>query len=301
MLGGILAWAVIAVGVGHADTARMLAAIMLVRAARAFTMLDTGAALRKRHGAAPEIARKSLRRAIRIELASLIAAALILAIMVLVLWQIEQRAVAWMTVLISVGLPARHLGPAAGGRRRAGVFQAALNWSGLALALLCLVAGLEWPAFALALGVRQWIALLISLAPANQPGFETERTPVETPLTWREVAGITGRRARHRFAYRIGKSLLGILGPVGNIAARTARGVGAHRRVVPNTIWPVAAVAAGAAGAGLLLPVILAKPATLLASASLLRVAASAGNVLIWWPFVALIPDDPDDDDEDDD
>jgi hypothetical protein len=198
-----------------------------------------------------------------------------------------------------LGLPVRHFGAAASGRR-AGVFRAALSWSGLILAIGALAGDLGWIGFALVLAIREWVALAVSLIPALRRSADPNVTPVETPLTWREVVAITGRKARHRLAYRIGKSVLGIFGPFGNIAARTARGMGAHRRVAPNSIVPVAAVAVGATAAGLIVPVVLAKPATLLISATLLRVAAAAGNVLLWWRFADQLPDDDDDDDEDD-
>jgi hypothetical protein len=114
------------------------------------------------------------------------------------------------------------------------------------------------------------------------------------------VAGITGRRARHRLIYRVGKGALGVLGPVGNIAARTVRGIGAHRKIVPNRFTPIALFAAGTTAAAVILPMVLAKPGTLLISAALLRIAAAAGSVLLWWRYADDLPDDDDDDDDDD-
>jgi len=300
MTGGILTWTAIAAALGHADAVRMLTAIMLVRTAWTLTKLDTAAALRRRHGASAEVAAKSLRRAIRIEAIGLILSILVLAALIALLNRIGEAEIARMTLLIGIGLPVRHFGPAAGGRRRAEVFRLALTWTGLAMAAVALAAGLDWTAFALILGVREWIALGIALIPGLRPKLDASGPPVETPLSWREVAAITGRRARHRFTYRVGKSLLGVLGPIGNIAARTARGIGAHRRIVPGSAWPVATVAAGATAAAIFLPIALAKPALLLASASLLRVAAAAGNVLLWWRFADQLPDDDEDDEEDD-
>jgi hypothetical protein len=304
MAGSILTWAAVAAVVGHADAVRLMAASLLVRAARTLTMLDVGNAMRRREGATLDVIRTSLRRAMRIEAASFVAGALVVAAMIAGLQAMGQPDVARMTALIAIGLPARYFAPARGARRRGGIFSSSLAWSGLALVGLAGLAGEGVMTLALAIAAREWIALAIVLAPAATPSTEQPAHPTDVPLTWQEVAGITARRARHRLTYRIGKSLLGVLGPFGNVVARTARGFRMHRRAdrfAPKSIVPVALLAAGTTALAFLLPVILQKPATLLGSASLLRIAAAAGNVLLWWSFTDPGRGEDGDDDEEDD
>jgi hypothetical protein len=302
MAGAILTWVVVASAVGHADAVRLISAVILVRAARTATMLDTGTAMRRRHGSPAKVYRKSMRRAIRLEIASLAAAAILLAGIVAWLFGIGQDRLAEMTALVAIGLPVRHFAPAAGGRRRIGLFQSALAWSGVAMVGLTAAAGFGAWTMAIALGVREWIALAFVLFPALHPPADPEAKAAQTAVTWAEVAGITARRGRQRLTYRLGRIALGLLGPFGDALARTGRALGLHRRIeraAPRSIVLIALMAGGAAGLAFLLPFILEKPAVLLVSASLLRVAAAAANVLVWWSFGDA--QDLSDDDEDDD
>lgn len=303
LVGWLLCWVIIAAGIGHADAARLLAATMLVRAARSLTVMETAAAMRRRHGAEPRIYRKSLIRALRIEAVALLAGAAVLALLIAGLFAIGQDKAALMTMLVGIGLPARHLAPAGGGRRRPGLFHLTLAWSGLLLALGAILADLGPAAVAVAMGLREWVAVLAMLLPGIRPPPHPEPKPVTEPLTLREVASITSARARERLTYRIGKSLLvSVLGPFGAIIARTGRGVGMHRRferLTPKKVLPILILALASGATAILIQVLLAKPATLILSASLIRICAGAGSVLLWWRFAGPRVDEADEDDDD--
>jgi hypothetical protein len=303
MVGTILTWLVVASAVGPADAVRLLSATILVRAARTAVTLDTGTAMRRRHGSPSKVYRKSMRRAIRLEIASLAVAAILLLGLLGWLFAIGQDRLAEMTALVAIGLPVRHFAPAAGGRRRVGLFQSALAWSGFALAGVAVAAGLDVTMVAIALGLREWIALAFVLTPALHPPADPDARATPTPLTWTEVASITAGRGRHRLTYRLSRIALGLFGPLGAALARTGRGLGLHRRlerVAPKSVIPVALLAAGSAGAAFILPFVLEKPGTLLISASLLRVAAAAISVLVWWSFSDPQGQSDWDDDDDD-
>ena len=109
-------------------------------------------------------------------------------------------------------------------------------------------------------------------------------------------------RSRSRLAYRVGRTLLGFI-PFGGVVARTARAAGAHRRFAPwagRSAYPMMAIAAGTFAGAIIVPLALAKPATLLGSASLLHICATASNVLLWWRFYDGRSDEEEDDDDDD-
>jgi hypothetical protein len=97
------------------------------------------------------------------------------------------------------------------------------------------------------------------------------------------------------------KSLFGVvLGPFGNLAARTGRGAVGLDTKIANFIprnWPgmlVFALSTGAAS--LILLLVSSEPAAILGSAALARIAASAASALLWWKYGA----DSIDEDEDD-
>jgi hypothetical protein len=105
-------------------------------------------------------------------------------------------------------------------------------------------------------------------------------------LQWREIADHSHASARRRFTYRVSKSLLKfVFGPFGSIAARTGRGFRMDRkleRFVPRTSASLGGLFLLLTTAAVALILIIPEPAVQLLAASLLRVGASAGNILIW-------------------
>lgn len=302
LAGWLLIWVAVAAAFRPADVARLLAATLFTRAVREFTALDTGSGMRRRVTASAEVARRSLRLAVRVEVLSLIAGLLLLAFLVGALVLLDQERAAWLTGILAAALPARHFAPANRGRRRGGLYRLGAAWGGLALILVVIVVegGIGWAAAALA--AREWIALALVLFPAFRPRAAIEVSQREDVLRWREVAAITAGRARHRLNYRVTKGLLSIFGPIGTVIARTGRGVGAHRRLdryVPQRRAPVAllGLGAGAAAIGALFAV--REPATLILAAGLFRISGAATSAAAWAGYATGEPldNDPDDDD----
>lgn len=302
-LGGwLLTWAIVAAAAGPADAARLLAATILVRAAQAFVSLDVGPALRRRLGAPADVFTSSRRLAVRVQLLSLAAAALGVAGLAL-LWAASGHAeAATAAALIALGLPAR---PLAALRRRAASpawFRLGLAWGGVLLVAGAAACEIGLIGLAAAMGLREWLAFALGLARRAPPPQSAAPLPAPEPLTFAEVAGVTIVRARHRLSYRIGKGVLGIvLGPFGSVVARTGRGVGLHRRLIrfmPRTRAAAALLALVAATPAFALLFLVREPVALLASAGLLRIAASAGTVALWWNHADVHAHDEEDDDD---
>jgi len=283
-LGGwLLIWAAVAAAYRPADAVRLLAATLMCRAVRELVAMDTGAATRRRYAATAEVVRRSMRIAMRVEAATLVVSIVTLAAIVAWLTYLDQERAALLTAILATSLPARHFAAANRGHRHGGLFAVGAAWSGLALILVVIVLGLRIEAAAWAMALREYVALALTLLlkPNSPP-----RTPqTSEPLRWREVAAITATLARHRLAYRVSKGLLSIFGPLGSIAARTGRGVGAHRkldRFTPQAPWKIAALAVVTAGVAVVALYLVREPATLVIAAGLLRVAAAATSTAIW-------------------
>ena len=301
MVGGILTWVVIALAVGHGSALRLLTALMLMRAVRTFTALDIKPALRRRETADRSVYLTSRRKAWQIEALTLLAAAILLAIILFILDEIGKVGTGRLLALLAIGLPARSLLLLGRGRERDGALRITLSASGLALASLVLLFKPDTTAVAVALAAREWVAAGILLLPPLRASRRTNSQRRDVPLTFGEIAAITGRRARHRLVYRVGKSLLGFLGPAGGVLARTGRSMRVHRRVGPLTSRssiPIVILAGAATTAAVIIPIIFARPATMLLAASCLRIGAAAGNALLWWRFVDDGEADEDDDED---
>jgi hypothetical protein len=319
MAGSVITWLIVAAAIGHADAVRILTAMVFTRAARIFFQTDTHFLLRQWAGAEKRIFRKSLRRAIRIESVGLISAWAICGLIMGFMHALGQDKAILLTAILALALPARYI---AGlfGRRALLSFRFAIAVCGPFLVGIVFFAQPSLWAFAAAVAGREWLALLVTLvlhrwrpapAPAkdtssDEDGADAEAAPAATirtePLTLREVAAMSAKRSRSRIAYRVGRTILGFV-PFGGIVARTARSMGAHRRFAPwagRSVYPMIAIAAGTLAGAIIVPLALAKPATLLGSASLLRICATAANVLLWWRFYdGSAVDDEDDDDDD--
>lgn len=299
--GSALSWVLVLVAVGTADAARLLAAGVLIRSLRYLTAPSTQVALTRRIGASAAVRHQAMLGALRLEGTMLALTALLFAALILTLQALAPPKTVQLCLLVALGLPARFLYPLAGGRRYAPIARLALTWGGASLALIAWFAGAGLTGFALALAAREWIALGAALLLARTEPPRTAKTSVPS---WRRMAARSYRMARRRFGYRIGKGILtAFLGPIGNLLARTGRGVGVTRSLephVPTSPPLLGTLAVGGTAAALGLIAWWPEPSIHVVAASLFRIAAASGSILLWRPF----RDDRDaleDEDEDDD
>jgi hypothetical protein len=304
MAGSVATWLIVAAAIGHADAVRILTAMVFTRAARMFLQTDAHFLLRQWTGADRRTYRKSLRRVVRIDAVALLGTWAIVGLIMLFMHALGQDKAITLTAILALALPARTVATLFGQRAMAGFRFGIAACGPLLVGIAFFVHPTIW-AFAAAVAGREWLALLLALLiqvrrPAEaEPSATAER---QDPLTLLEVAAVSATRSRHRIAYRVGRTLLGFV-PFGGIIARTARTLGAHRRLSPwagRSVYPIIAIAAGTFAGAIIVPLALAKPATLLGSASLLRMSATAGNVLLWWRFYDGSGADEEDDDDDD-
>ncbi len=299
--GWLITWLALVAAIGHADAARLFAAFLLARSARALTQIDCVVPMRQLRGASAAIIALCRKRAAIMEAVSVTAEATLLVLIAFGLTLIGQDRAAQWALLLLIGIPARHLLFLARARRPVATYKIAASWAGALLAAGLFLAKGNAVMAAGVLVLREWVALLASIMACGE--HSPERSDLQ-PFTWRQIGGMTGERARRRLTYRIGKTVLGaFLGPFSGLVARTGRGVGIHKKAehfVPTNPLPLAILASGAAILSVLLQVALAKPATLIVSASLLRIAAIAGNILLWSPYGKfMMADETDEDDED--
>lgn len=302
LAGSVLGWLLVAAAVGHADAVRLFAAAIFVRSTGVLAATSTVTPLRKRLRAAPEVRRAGGRRVLAVEALSLALALAALAAIVLLLLAGQQLKTAGLCLLVAIGLPSRNLLMLGAARDFGELHRLVLAWAGAALVGLVVALGGGLEALAVAIGAREWIALVVSIA-AARPVRRT-RSLGEAP-GWQEIADSSLVGARRRLPYRIGKGILAFtLGPVGTIAARTARGLNQHRRLerFTSNLRAVALLFISCMAIAAALVLVLPTPATLLGAASLTRVGAACANLLLWAQFsdVPATTGDWEDDDEDD-
>ena len=242
-----------------------------------------------------------MRRALRIDLLSLAACVTLTAVMAGLLELREMTEAATMLAMLALSLPARTPGRLlAAKRRRIAHWRVGASAVAIAGGALVLGFGLSWQAAAVVLAARDWGGLLMALAfspPRNAP-----KRAAEAPLTFREAASYTEASARRRLSYRMLKSLLvGMLGPAGNFAARTGRGVRLDSRIagmIPRHRGGMAVFAAVTTCASLFCLFVSREPSTLLLSGVFARLTASAWSALLWWNYGTDVVHDEDDDDD---
>jgi hypothetical protein len=278
----VLAWLTVATAAGPADAVRLLAAVTLVRAARALTAPASLSPLRMRlRGRTGR--RQATRAALAVEAAALVGALLALGAIATLLWSVGQRKMLLLCLLFGPAIAARSLMPLAADRALGEVYRLTLALIGLVLVAAGWVAGADIYVFALLMAARDWLALPVAsaLAPRIAPRQETAGK-----LKWREIAAHSHTLGRRRAAYQLSKPFLqAFLGPFGGFAARTGRGMQLDRkfaRFVPDHPAALGGVAVGAAAAGIVLIVLVPEPVLLLVAATLLRSSAAAANVLLW-------------------
>ena len=305
LAGLLLSFLLAVLAIGHADTVRLAAAIFIVAAARAPTILNTTGALLSRAALPPDELRRDVRFAVKADLLGLLGGAALLGVLVVTLFAIDQRIVATFSLLLGVGLPARYLMGASRSPRQMTVRRVALNWGGVALMLPVLLFDLGETWAAIAFGMREWIGLIAArLTRPSGSKASAQLAPASDALTWPEISARTYAVSRRRLAFRLAKSVLGAtLGPVGGILARTGRGAGAHRhleRFTPRDPRLVGLTAVGCTGVGMAMLALSIEPAVALAGTSLVRFGASA-LATFGWSFLARDHRETDASDDEDD
>lgn len=301
MLALIAMWAVIVIAIGHADAARLLAAVAFVRAAQMLTRLTTPPLLRRRSKAPREVRRQAKRIAIQLQLSALIVALLTVAAIVAWLNAIGQHELATYLPFVAIGMPARYF-RYADVKTASRYFRLALSGSGLILVTAGWAAGLSGLAMAFAFGAREWFAYTVMrLWP--KPPFQP-RSHVAIPLTFAEVATNSAVVSRRMLTYRLSKMLLMIFGPFGNVAARTGRELKWHRKIepyIPHHLGGFLLFTLATLGGGAVLASEIGEPAAMIASAGLWQVGMATLNVVLLWPWLPERIDENIEDDDDDD
>ncbi len=297
----IATWAVIVLAIGHADAARLLAASTAVRAIPLLVKLSTVPALRRRSEAPPAIRRQAWRFAFNLQAAALVVALLIVVMLVEAMKSIGQHQVAAFLPFIALGMPARFLRQA-DVKAASPYYRLALAGGGLAIVSLGWAAGWHVAALGLAFGVRDWIAYAVIRWWPNEP--RPAKVLATEPLRFEEVAQYSAIMGRRMLTYRLTKTLLTVFGPVGNVAARTGRGLNWHRKIepyVPHHLGGFILFSLGAFGGAAFLALRSGEPAAMIGAAGLFQIGAVAANVVLLWRYLPSKGADifiDDDDDE---
>lgn len=293
-------WALTALAIGHADAARLLAVTVLVRALAMLTQMSTLSAVRKRWHRDAAVRRQAVGKAGVIQLCVALATALLLAPFAWFLEVHDQHLMALMLPLVALGIPAR-LYRSVDLRAFSRLFRLSATGLGLAGAGLAYLMDSGPLGYALVFGLREWAAAIVTALVSSD--VKPTKFPTDAPLTLAEVARDTVVASRRRLTYRITKNLLTVLGPFGNAAARTGRGLNWHSRLEPylphkkSGFWFFALVTGAIS---IFLIVRSGEPLAMIAAAGVFQLTAVAVNVLLWWRY---LPDrnDPDLQVEDDD
>lgn len=295
------AWLMIGLAIGHADAVRLLAANTFVGAARALLTMEVVQVLTRRVGSTGEVYHASRRAALRIDLWALTACLAALGLLVVFLHGRGMEEAALMTAVAALSIPARHPFFLLIARRdreltwRLGAAIVSVAGGALVLGL-----GLHWLAAAVVLAARDWGGLLATALFA--PRRPDRMNPATEVLSFAETATKTEATARKRLSYRMMKSVFGVvLGPFGNLAARTGRSAGGLdvrlANMMPRSRAGMSLLAAATVAGAAALLLLSREPAALLGAAALLRIAGSAGAILLWWKHAdARIRADEEDD-----
>jgi hypothetical protein len=295
-------WGVILLAIGHADTARLLAAVVMVRAAQYATRVATPTALQLRIKASKPVRRQAKRIAFNIQASALIFALLLVVLLTEAMKAIGQYKVASFLPYVALGMPARYL-RLSDVRTASPYFRLALGASGLVT--VALARALGWPAtlLGLAFGAREWVAYIVLRWWPREPRIP--RVTIDEPLRFGEVARYTVILGRRLLTYRLTKALLGVFGPIGNAAARTSRGLNWHAKIepyVPHHLGGFIGFSVLALGAATFLALRSGEPAAMILVAGLMQVGGAASNVVFFWRWLpdrdVDIPLSYDDDEE---
>ena len=285
-LATILLWALVLAAIGHADTARLFAAAVMLRAVQMLTRMTTAPSIKARTGAPKAIRVQARRFARMVQIAVLGGNVVLLFGLVRGLEAIEQAEIALFLPLIAIGLPARIL-RFSDVRTNSPFFRLALSGGGLGMALLGWAAGLGAIGMGLAFGMREWVAYAV-IRYWPRAGHVPKR-PIADRLGFAEIGRNTAVSGRRLLTYRITKVALTILGPVGNFAARTGRGLNWHAKVepyLPHRLSGFILMAVVTAGGALFLALRSGEPAAMVGAAGLMQLAAASANIALMWPFL---------------
>jgi hypothetical protein len=302
-LAGVIAmWAVIVAALGHADAARLLAAVTSIRAIQNLTRLTTSLSLRQRIKAPRNVRRQAKVFAFNLQAGALTAAFLIVAALVAAMDSIGQDTIAAMLPFVALGMPARYL-RFADVKTASPYFRLALAGSGLAMVLIGWAAGWQLAAMGLAFGAREWVAYAVLRWWPREP--QLPKHPIVEPLRFAEIARNSAIIGRRMLTYRLSKTLLTIFGPLGNIAARTGRGLNLFRRLepyIPHHLGGFVLASLGLYGGSAFLAYGSGEPAAMIGAAGLAQIASATTNVALLWHWLPSRdlggPVDDDDDDE---
>ncbi|MGI8932403.1 MAG: hypothetical protein ACR2FK_08510 [Sphingomicrobium sp.] len=297
----IAMWAVILAAIGHADTARLFAAMVMVRAIQMLTRLSTAPGIKLRVGAERAVRRAAKRLARTVQAIALCVAMVVLVALMWALGRIEQGSLAAFLPLIAIGMPARAL-RFTDIRTDSPYFRLALAGGGLTMASLGWAAGWQAVAMGLAFGAREWIAYAVIRFWPKAP--HVPQRPVTDPLDWPEIARASVISARRLITYRMTKVALAVFGPLGNFAARTGRGLNWHSRIephLPHRLPGFILFAMVTAGGAAFLAIWSGEPAAMIGAAGLMQLACIATNIALMWRYLPdrddprLVVDEDDD------
>ena len=298
----IALWAVIVAAIGHADAARLLAAVTFIRAIQMLTRLATSLSLRRRVEAPKAIRKQARRVAVEVQLAALIAGLALVGAVAEGLKGLGQHEVAAFLPFVALGMPARYV-RLADAQTVTPYFRLALGGSGLLTVILAWAAGWDAAAMGFAFGAREWIAYAV-LRWWPRPAYSPKR-PLNEPLRFGEIASTSAVFGRRLLTYRLTKTLLTVFGPFGNAAARTGRQLKWVRKLepyIPHHFGGFVLFSLGLFVAAVVVMLRSAEPAAVLVAAGLCQMAGAAANVVLLWrwlpPRDSDIMTEDDDDDE---
>lgn len=295
-------WAMVVIAIGAADAARLLAAVTFVRGIQLLTKCATPLSVKRRFEAAPEVRRSARRLAFNVQAFALIVGLLLVTLLVEVMKIAQQVEIAAYLPLIALGMPARYL-RLSDVRAASPFYRLALAGGGAFMAALAWAGGWAVPLVALIFGTREWIAYAaLRFWPRTAVSPRILR---DDPLRFPEIAANSAIYGRRMLTYRLSKVLLAILGPLGNAAARTGRGLKWHRKIepyVPHNLAGFILFTAGAWAGAIFTAFRSGEPAAMVLAAGLFQVGTAAANVLLFWywlpsrEYSAELEDDDDDD-----
>ncbi len=286
LAGTIATWAVIVAAIGHADAARLLAAVAAIRAVQMLTKLATPIALKQRLQAPRPVRHQARGLAVRLQAAALVVALLLVAMLAEAMKSVGQQQVAAFLPFVALGMPVRYL-RFADIRVASPYYRLALSAGGLAMVAVGWAAGWDAAALGLAFGAREWIAYVALRLWPRAP--HPPRVPTSEPLRFEEIARSTAVLGRRLLTYRLTKSLLTIFGPIGNVAARTGRGLKLHEKLepyVPHHLGGFILFSAAAFAGAAFLALRSGEPAAMIGAAGLCQIGAATANVILLWRYL---------------
>ena len=141
--------------------------------------------------------------------------------------------------------------------------------------------GWAWPS-----ATREWIAYFAMRWWPREPRHARPTASRCVWPKWRAIPAIIGRRL---LTYRLTKSLLAVFGPLGNVAARTGRGLNWHQKIepyVPHHLGGFILFSAGAIGGAALFRAQKRRAGGDGRRGGLLQVAGAAANIALMWRYL---------------